>query len=363
MQCCSSFTFPRRFGKNQPLSCTATTNEDIEAYNSLKTQIKSSLAASGRLSPSLIGMMSSFLDEYTSSNIDAAEPPLRYKENIVNFFKNVQYAIESPYQFQPFHQAIRSPFDYYSWGNDFLRPLVILQKSKIEGAEYAQKILKTLERGENVIILSNHQTEADPQVLSILLESVGLAQLAEQIIFIAGHKVTNDPVAIPFSMGRNLLCIHSKKHIKNPPEDMARKSAQNLESMKAMGELLANGGKIFWVAPSGGRDRPDPETQEFKVAPFDAKALDMFKLVAMQSKKPMHFFPMAMYTHQLVPPPKSVSSDLGEERSAKRGVVSVSFLDETDGLGGLKDKEFTQALQSSVEREYQALSDWHKANE
>lgn len=49
------------------------------------------------------------------SNIDAAEPPLRYKENIVNFFKNVQYAIESPYQFQPFHQAIRSPFDYYSW--------------------------------------------------------------------------------------------------------------------------------------------------------------------------------------------------------------------------------------------------------
>ena len=32
--------------------------------------------------------------------------------------------------------------------------------------------------------------------------------------------------------GRNLLCIHSKKHIKNPPEDMARKSAQNLESMK-----------------------------------------------------------------------------------------------------------------------------------
>ena len=35
---------------------------------------------------------------------------------------------------------------------------------------------------------------------------------------------------------------------------------------------------------------------------------------------------------------RQVSSDLGEERSAKRGVVSVSFLDETDGLGGLKDK-------------------------
>ena len=32
----------------------------------------------------------------------------------------------------------------------------------------------------------------------------------------------------------------------------------------------------------------DPETQEFKVAPFDGKALDMFKLVAMQSKKVMY---------------------------------------------------------------------------
>lgn len=52
----------------------------------------------------------------------------------------------------------------------------------------------------------------------------------------------------------------------------------------------------------------------------------------------MHFFPMAMYTHTLVPPPKTVSLELGETRSAKRGAVSVEILDETDGLGGLKDK-------------------------
>ena len=52
----------------------------------------------------------------------------------------------------------------------------------------------------------------------------------------------------------------------------------------------------------------------------------------------MHFFPMAMYTHKLVPPPKEVSTELGETRSAKRGAVSIDILDETDGLGGLKDK-------------------------
>lgn len=141
-------------------------------------------------------------------------------------------------------------------------------------------------------------------------------------------------------MGRNLICIHSKKYIKVPPEDAAKKQAQNLESMKvvyglnllfrctyvsnrndysnpiflsknvrmqAMGDLFARGGSVFWVAPSGGRDRPD-ETGEFVVAPFDSKVLDMFKILAIQSAKPLSFFPMAMYSNQLVPPPKSVRS-------------------------------------------------------
>lgn len=52
-----------------------------------------------------------------------------------------------------------------------------------------------------------------------------------------------------------------------------------------MTSLMSEGGKVFWVAPSGGRDRPDPATDKFIVSAFDLKALDMFKLVAMQSKK------------------------------------------------------------------------------
>ena len=59
-------------------------------------------------------------------------------------------------------------------------------------------------------------------------------------------------------------------------------------------------GNIIWLAPSGGRDRPDPESGKFVVAPFDVKSLDMFKLMAMQSEPDLHFFPMAMYTHKLV---------------------------------------------------------------
>jgi len=274
------------------------------------------------------------------------------------FVKLIQEAMSNPHKFDAHHVAIREPFDYYKWGKDFLRPLVTLEHSRLVGVENAKKIDECLARGDNVFILSNHQTEADPQVLSMLLEREGMEHLAEKMIFIAGHKVTNDPVAIPFSMGRNLICIHSKKHIRNPPEQFEMKQAQNLASIKVLGDLATEGGRVFWVAPSGGRDRPNAEG-EFVVTPLDAKSLDMFRIIAMGSKRPMHFFPMAMYTKNLLPPPADVSSSLGEQRSAKRGPVSVHFLPETDGLGGLKDKEFAQRLEASIVDAYAGLVSWH----
>jgi glycerol-3-phosphate O-acyltransferase len=126
--------------------------------------------------------------------------------------------------------------------------------------------------------------------------------------------------------------------------------------MQTLASLFQQGGQIFWVAPSGGRDRPDPEIDDhfFQVANFDSKAIDMFKMLAIQSghtkigsppddsgivPRRTRFFPVAMFTHQLVPPPKtSATATLGETRSAKRGEVSVHILEETNGLGGLKDK-------------------------
>jgi hypothetical protein len=42
--------------------------------------------------------------------------------------------------------------------------MIILQQSKMEGVESAKEMNQLLERGENIVILSNHQTEADPQV-------------------------------------------------------------------------------------------------------------------------------------------------------------------------------------------------------
>ena len=53
------------------------------------------------------------------------------------------------------------------------------------------------------------QTEADPQVISLLMEREGYGKLASGLISVAGHRVTTDPLAIPFSMGRNLFWLGS----------------------------------------------------------------------------------------------------------------------------------------------------------
>lgn len=66
------------------------------------------------------------------------------------------------------------------------------------------------------------------------------------------------------------------------------------------------------MAPSGGRDRPDPETGKFVVSPYDPKSVEVFRLMAAKAKgrdktgPATHFFPFAMWTNKLVPPPDQV---------------------------------------------------------
>ena len=135
--------------------------------------------------------------------------------------------------------------------------------------------------GENVVLLANHQSEADPAVFALLLEKT-LPKLAESacgrggggaaacwpaggaarrclpssqapllagallatpvssrpahlcatgpplpcpalpcpapagVIYVAGDRVVTDALCKPFSMGRNLFCVHSKARLRTP---------------------------------------------------------------------------------------------------------------------------------------------------
>ena len=113
----------------------------------------------------------------------------------------------------------------------------------------------------------NRQTEADPSAFTALMDDVAPG-FAASMVSVAGDRVTTDPVAVPFSKGRNLLCIYSKRHMNNPPELASKKKMHNARTMGALQKLLQTGGRCIWVAPSGGRDRPPPENPD---APFKAR--------------------------------------------------------------------------------------------
>lgn len=246
----------------------------------------------------------------------------------INFIDLIIDQIKQPFPFDCYHQKIISPFNYYQFGLDFIKPLVNLSSSKIYGLEILKEIDCYLKKGENIIFLANHQIEADPQVISILLEST-YPEIAEEIISVAGNRVTEDPVAIPFSLGRNLICIYSKKHIDSPPEKKEQKQMHNMRALKKMASLLDEGGKCIYVAPSGGRDRPNA-LGEFEPDIFDPQSIDLFFLISKKAHKKTHFYPLALLTHSILPPPKTVEKKLGEMRLANIAPVFIHFGQEVD---------------------------------
>lgn len=271
-----------------------------------------------------------FTDLYTSykQSVDPAVTSQQEVERVFDLFlQKVKEELANPFSFQPFHKQITAPFDYYALGVDFGRPLVDLKRSTIFGLENLDKSEREIQAGGNVVFFANHQTEVDPQVISVMLEK-SHPRIGKEMIFVAGDRVITDPLAIPFSMGRNLLCIYSKRHIANPPEKKVEKQLHNQRTMRIMKELLSEGEKCIYVAPSGGRDRKNPQTGEVKVSPFDPNNIEMFRLMAMQADKPTHFYPLALTTYNILPPPLEIESAIGEMRSATRDNVCLSFGEE-----------------------------------
>lgn len=290
---------------------------DESKYNQLITQI-------GTLFPEKVrqGFISFFTSyEATLKKEEIEFPPLL--PLFETFLTLVIKQLKAPAFFELYHGQITTPFDYHHFGLEFIRPLIDLKHSTLTGEETLQQITSYLTKKDNVILFSNHQSEADPQIIKILLEQRH-PMLSKQMIFVAGERVITDPLAVPFSLGLNLLCIYSKRYIDHPPEDKSKKQLHNKRTMETMSKLLKEGGKCIWVAPSGGRDRPTKEGI-FEVASFDPQSIEMFALMAQKADHPTHFFPLAIKAHTLLPPPNTVQIELGEARFVERGDVHLAF--------------------------------------
>lgn len=238
------------------------------------------------------------------------------------FFQLILDQIQSPHLFDLYHKKIRHPIDYYHFSMDLIRPLVNLPHSTVLNLPIFDKIETLLKSGDNVIFLANHQIEPDPQAISILLEKTH-PKLGEQIIYIAGERVVSDPLAVPLSLGCDLLCIYSKRYIDYPPEQKEKKLIHNRKTMEMMCTLLQEGSKAIYVAPSGGRDRKNGQG-ELLPALFDPNSVEMLLLMAKKSKKNTHFFPLALNTYNLFPPPESIQRELGEMRTAARSPIGLA---------------------------------------
>ncbi|MDF2550627.1 MAG: plsB [Chlamydiales bacterium] len=309
---------------------------------SLSQQYVKNQSREGRLPPNLAETLSSFFLSYERASLDAGSSSQAIQQTLKTYVDQVITCLNAPSPFQHVHQAIRSPFDYYAFGIDFFRPLIDQQRSLLLGKENLEAIGGQLKREENVILMANHQTESDPQVMGILLEPY--LDIFDKTFFVAGNRVTEDPLAVPFSMGCNLICIYSKKYLDIHPSDKERKLLHNQRSLKELSKLLDLGGCCIYVALSGGRDRKNEQGQ-IEVAPFDPQSLEMFWLLGERAAKKTHFYPLALATYDILPPPDGLLVELGESRKTKQAPAGLSF-------GPEIERELFQKMPALDKKEY-----------
>ncbi len=244
------------------------------------------------------------------------------------YLQLLEQQVASPHPFESYHKRMTHPTDYTKFGIDVIKGIIDIPNSSVTGLENIETMVEQQKRGENVVLLANHQTEPDPQAISILLADT-YPEFATELVWVAGERVLIDPMAAPFSMGRNLLCVYSKKYIAEPPEKRGEKQAHNTRTMHKMNEMLKEGGWAILVAPGGGRDRPAPDG-DVPISKFDAKAVHMFRLIAEKAGTPVHFYPLALATYHLLPPPSGTGEEGWEPRYTEGGGVHLSFGPEID---------------------------------
>lgn len=298
-------------------------------------------ASSGLLPDGLLELWKDFYQNYKaavlSSGVEDAEKlTVEVQSSIAD---RVLDQFADPYTFPSFHERILEPFNYYEFGQKYVGSLLDFRDSVVGHLDRWAEIERQLKAGENVVLLANHQTEADPGVFAHMLETTN-PDLAENVIYVAGDRVVTDPMCKPFSMGRNLFCVHSKKHMDDVPELKKEKMATNRRTLVSMARKLGEGGLLMWIAPSGGRDRPDAQ-DVWVPNDYDPTVVELMRKLCLSSKVPGHLYPMAMVSWGMMPPPKGVMKAMGERRLTNYVPVGISVAEELDVdaiLSGLPDE-------------------------
>eukprot|EP01026_Neomeris_dumetosa_P033379 TRINITY_DN2660_c0_g1_i6.p2 TRINITY_DN2660_c0_g1~~TRINITY_DN2660_c0_g1_i6.p2 ORF type:complete len:217 (-),score=33.18 TRINITY_DN2660_c0_g1_i6:257-907(-) len=179
--------------------------------------------------------------------------------------------------------------------------------------------------------------------------------LATDVCYVAGDRVVEDPLCKPFSMGRNLYCVHSKRHLDDVPELKEAKMLTNRRTLRILSDNLQKGGNLLWIAPAGGRDRPD-ENDHYSPAAFDPTAIELMRRLAEAAEPQEHLYSMSMLCWPVMPPPKKVEgAQLGERRLTNFTGVGITVGEELDVksiIDGIEEKQVRiQTLSDFVYRQ------------
>ncbi|MFA5250140.1 MAG: glycerol-3-phosphate acyltransferase, partial [Parachlamydiales bacterium] len=153
-----------------------------------------------------------------------------------------------------------------------------------------------------------------------------------------------------------------KKYIDHPPEKRRQKQLHNQKTLSQMLQLLAQGGQIIYLAPSGGRDRKNPDGSIIP-APFDPESIELFYLFTKKARPKTHFYPLALYTYHLLPPPDTTQIEIGEKRETAFAPVRLFFeqefnMESFDLLHNRLEKrrKRAEAIYQIVQQAYQRLT-------
>ncbi|PNH02302.1 Glycerol-3-phosphate acyltransferase, chloroplastic [Tetrabaena socialis] len=317
----------------------------VESEQQFKMVIKG-LVASGKMPAELEPAWEFFYDNYKKALLNSGVSGVDEKWVTTvqaTILDNVLLQAVQPYTFPSFHTRIMEPYNYYDFGQRYVATLIDFKNSVLGHRERWDRVQALLEQKHNVVLLANHQTEADPGVFAHMLAS-SHPTLATDVIYVAGDRVVTDAMCKPFSMGRNLFCVHSKKHMDFAPELKASKMETNRRTLVAMQRKLNEGGTLLWIAPSGGRDRPNAD-DEWLPDVFDPTAVELMRSLTQRAKQPGHIIPMSMFSYPMMPPPKTLEKNVGERRMTAFTGVGIDLCEELDIpaiIGGLAEKEAQQ---------------------
>ena len=127
-------------------------------------------AANGKIEKNAAQTLHDFYFSYVNAAQSNGFPLTEAESLLQQFLKLIFNQFVNPFSFDSFHQRVLEPYNYYQFGVEFIRPIVMSNASKVLHLDHLNRIETQLAKGDNVILLANHQTELDPQAISLALE-------------------------------------------------------------------------------------------------------------------------------------------------------------------------------------------------